>query len=339
MKMPFKKISLALLFTLAILAMPICAALADPFYISAPIPSPTILSTAEIDETNTSQVTVHGLSQPGLQINIYINGQYEGIANISQIDNGISRFSYLSPSLTMPSSPFEVMVIAENSDTHELSAPAMATVNSVIDHSTIKSSLPSQTVVNPNSLKTINPPVLLSPNQLTCLPTLRASGISLNGSYVKIYLDDQLFGTTSINFEPAISSSFTFISTKPLVRGEHRVYAIAADANGLQSVKSNVLSFCTLDPQILTAASSTADINTETGSSTITDNSTASATPVLANTAKPMAHKTNGKYIISCVIFILFVCVLLIWMLLINRELGQENTNNDSDQLPNTSIK
>jgi hypothetical protein len=292
----------------------------------AEIPKPIILSTTQLEEKTGSQIQINGLSTPGYNIIIYINGKYNGLANVSQINSSFSKFSYLSSLLDSDES-FEVMAFSQDINSSQFSAPTSAMVNSIIEKSFLSSAQPNE-LIEPVAAANVAPPTLLTPNQSSCILNPYISGQSLNNGKIYIYIDDELFSTISVYSSSIQSSFFSYSPAVGLGRGKHYVYAIAQDANGNKSIKSNVLSFCINSPQILTATSSLADGLDNAVTSTGEISYTSPSNPVFQKTDNGNNVKNKQGNPLNILIFIIFIIGLFVWIFLVNQELRSELTEN-----------
>lgn len=294
--------------------------------------APIILSTAEIEENHGSQIMVNGLIEEESDVAVYINGTYSGAANVSKLSPILAKFYYISPVIAS-SRPFEVMVISKNQQNRLLSAPTSAQVRTVIEKS-LFSSNQIQEVIKPNTPTKINPPRLSIPTSNNCVTKLTISGTADSKTITNIFIDNKFL--TSLTSKTSSSVyAFNFSPTTSLVRGQHTVYAIAQDGAGKESSKSNLLSFCISSPQIITATSSAAE-SVNFSDNTDTPSSTASSSVFQKiTTGLPPTNQHRGLF--NIIIFIVFVIGLLLWMFLINRELGADKTesfkaNNNEDK-------
>jgi hypothetical protein len=286
------------------------------------VPTPTILSAAQIEEATSSQIQVNGLATPGYTILIYINGNFDGEANVSQINSNTSKFFYLS--LPYPSNQqFEISAIAKDQNSDQLSAPANAIVRSIIKQSVLESAITKE-AIQPAIPTKIYPPILLTPSQVSCVLNPYISGFAVSNSLLDIYIDNNLFYTLTIDNKSSSTSFFGYSPAK-ISRGWHFVYAISRVGSGLNSGKSNMLSFCVNLPQI-TASSTYASSTNEGIPNIIAPISRSSTSAVFQKTNINNSSSNAQKGIFNYLIFFLFIAGLIIWMIIVNRELNTENT-------------
>jgi hypothetical protein len=291
--------------------------------------APTILSSSKIIESGNCQILINGLVTPGNNVQIFINGKYDGLANISQITSDYSRFSYLSNPYSS-NQKFEVMAIGENISSKELSAPAISQVNSTIEKSSFNTA-PKIIPASEKNSATLTPPTLISPTGSVCVFTPYISGITLSHTSVLVYIDNKLATTLPTNNSSSTNFIFSYSSNLVLGRGTHSVYVVAENAAGVKSLKSSTVNFCISSPEISSAISTTStenNLNATTTTATSSINET--STVVFQKTNKlPMSEK--DKNILDIIIFLLFIIGLLIWMIFVNRELSQENKETDKN--------
>jgi hypothetical protein len=291
---------------------------------STKIPEPVILSAIQINDVENSQILVSGLMATGYNVIVYINGKYSGVANISQITNNFTKFSFLSEPLNSNQN-FEIMVIGQDQISLKFSAPALISVKSIIeknyffsepDKKTIKPAISSS-----SATAAIDPPMLNVAEQKICIPNPDIFGSVKNQNKISIYVDDKLSAIIPVNKQSANTFVFNYSPTE-LERGQHSVYAIAQDKDGNKSAKSKTLFFCVSSPQIITATSAVAEIIEQTPTSSLVFQKT--------NDQKPANNKQKNT--LNLFIFFAFLAGLGTWMALVNRELSGENNKTDQNK-------
>ena len=291
--------------------------------------APSILFLTQVEGAGSSQILVNGLIAPGYDVKIYLNGKYDGMANVSQITTDFAKFSYLSAPINS-SQKYELMAIGQNKVSLELTAPAISAVNSVIEQSVLAPAKKITTVKTKTVATIVAAPALISPTMSPCVAIPYVSGSTPSGTSVNIFIDNNLSATIPSTKVSSSVSLFSYLPANILKRGIHSVYAIAQNNNGVKSSKSNTLNFCINVPQILTATStSDAQINNIPTSSPIITAQPTSTTIFQKTIANSTA--SNNKNILNIIVFLLFVIGLLIWMIFVNRELAQENDENNQD--------
>ncbi|HTX87093.1 MAG TPA: hypothetical protein VMC41_03435 [Candidatus Nanoarchaeia archaeon] len=295
-------------------------------YQPAAVSAPIILSTAQIQEGSRNQIQVSGIVSNAEEVLIYLNGNYDGLANISQLDINMAKFSYLSNSIST-NTAYEVMAIARDPLTRILSAPTNATVETVIQTSSLKSAQPIEKILPTANI--IPAPHLLSPSGTACVSSPYISGYS-SSPIVLIYIDNHLLASIPLVHRTPRRSFFNYTPLITLSRGTHSVYAIAQDQHQTvnSSPKSNTLVFCIATP-LITATTTKSTLAEQS------DNNINSTTPsstdglVFQETFPNKTPNNSAKNTLNILIFTLFIVGLIIWMFIVNKELGDE-TNHDT---------
>ncbi len=303
------------------------------------IPEPTILATTQVEEATNSQIEINGLVPHGNNILIYVNGNYDGMANISEIDNNISKFSYLSSAFSSDQ-PFEIMALAQNNASLKFSAPALASVNSVVLKTAIEPAPQNNQFFEPGKLAVLNSPRLLTPVGADCVVSPLISGTGPIGSSIYIYIDDSLATIIPVSSSSPSTLSFNYKPSGVLSRGSHVVYAIARDNQGSKSAKSNILNFCTIIPRI--TASSTAASTTDQKLATGEGAASNSPASLVFQKTLPNNYPNNSlRNTINLIVFAVFIAGLIAWMIIIGKDLARERseaietkTDSGNDDLP-----
>lgn len=293
--------------------------------------SPIILETAKIQEDGQLYVLAKGLVKPNYEVLIYINGAYNGLANISQGNANFSLFNYLSPNIKDTNNT-EIMAIARNQETRLLSSPAQAEVNSTIEKTVLSQTVPKETI-NPVKHVVLSP-ILKTPKQKNCENKPYISGFSKNQTTVKVFIDNKLYTSVPAISKVAEIAFFSYVPSVSLDRGQHFVYAIAEDRDGNLSPKSNILTFCVSAPQTI-ATSTPEDIGLISDSITTIapddtelvfqkTNSPEGATGTTANSPSKPGIKINLFF------FGLFVLIIIVWIVFVNKELLEDNKNQET---------
>jgi hypothetical protein len=282
------------------------------------ITAPTILSAVQIKDGENSQILISGLTPIDFNVEIYINGEYEGIANISQITDNFSRFSFLSKPLNSNKN-FEVMAINQNQISLKLSAPTITSVRSIVEKEFFSAASVNQTTRPTNSSSTsaiINPPTINVSGQNICIPSPLIFGSTKNQNQTFVYIDNKLSNIIPAHEKSDGTSAFSYSPTG-LERGQHSVYVVAQDNNGSRSAKSDTLSFCVSSPQIITATSTTTETIKQAPTSSLVFQKTIDKKPT-----NDSVNKQGG--IPNLIIFIIFIACIGTWIFLVNRDLTNE---------------
>jgi hypothetical protein len=317
--MTFLKFKISLSVIVFAVLLPLFSVMAEERLTSADF-SPTILETTKIIEGQEIIVAIKGLVKPGNEVLIYLNGKYNGIANVSQINDSFSSFSYLSTRVKITEAD-EVLAISRNTRTKELSSPTQSFVSSIIEKSFIAPHPKNESIVAPK--KELLAPTLKNINQNDCLSKPYISGFSKNKTIVRIYIDNELYEKFAVNEEKQDIVYFTYVPSVPFGRGQHFVYATAEHENGQISQKSNSVSFCTLNPDSIST-------------------STADEEPIIAEIINKKDQKNNSIYPekldfnkknnkntlnfipLNYLLFLVFILAIIIWIFLVNKELSKE---------------
>lgn len=290
--------------------------------------SPIILETAKIQESGQNYILVKGLVKPGHEALIYINGSYNGLANISQGNTDFSLFNYLSPNIKDANNT-EVSVIARNQETRLFSSPSQAHVNSIIEKTVLSQPAPKETISPTKHV--ILAPILKTPKQKDCEISPYISGFSKNQTTVKIFIDNKPYASLPATSKVAESAFFSYTPSVSLDRGQHFVYAIAEDKNGNTSPRSNLLTFCISAPQTISTS-------TPEERELISDSNTTPALDdpnLVFQKTKFQEKATTSKALASGVkinlfLFELFVLIVIIWIVFVNKELLEDNKSQET---------
>jgi uncharacterized repeat protein (TIGR01451 family) len=219
-----------------------------------PPEAPVITQPPDGAITNNSSPTIAGTSEPGAQIEVFVDGTLVGTTTAGA--DGNWRYTL---------TPMQALSDGE----HVVTARATDTVGNV-GPSTTERSFTVDTVVPA-------PPEIQSPAQgeqtADNTPTFR--GTAESGTRVLVYVDDVLVGmaTTSDNG----TWSFTPAETAPIADGVHTVTARATDTSGNRSPPSTAITFV-----VDTVAPNAPIITAPPSGSTVT-----SGTPTIAGTGEP----------------------------------------------------
>jgi hypothetical protein len=295
------------------------------------IPPPTILETAEIKEINNSQIMVKGLVSGENQVLIYINGEYKGLANISQGNGKFSLFSYLSSPLKNIGN-FKVFAIAQDKISRNLSAPTENIVSTIIEKSVLSSVKKAPETIR-QSTTNIIPPLLLTPNQKFCENKPYISGFSQNNTLVKIFINKKLYNKFLVVNKSSSTAFFSYVPNMEMDRGQYSVYATAEDTSGNKSAKSNILNFCISRPQTISSSTIKIQENEQdtTDSQLVNSTSTDSAKvfqKTLANNSSSTSEQKSPNQKINLILFIIFVIIIITWMIVVNKNLLDEKKDN-----------
>lgn len=283
--------------------------------------APIILNTALVETDSGWQISVDGLTKEENNVLIYINGNYDGLANISKNNNEFCNFSYNS-STSNPNSNLEIFAIAKNKSTGELSASTQRSVSSVIkkqNKETIQEKPETQKTITPKKveekiIKKLIAPTLISPTGKTDNKKPLVSGFSQNNSTVQIYIDEKLVAEIKIEKSSSESSLFEYSLEKEIELGDHKIYATAKKDGYLNSEKSNILSFSIIEPIIKEVKGEKIEAEEQNSSSTVSQETST----LEENTTKSKISTFN------IVLFCIFIISIVIWIIAIGKELKKQ---------------
>ncbi len=308
------------------------------------IKAPIILNAYQIINEDEVKITINGLTENltscQVSVSIYLNNLYYNTANISIINNEFCSFSLESDWIKKEKS-FEVTAIMRNNKTLTLSPASSIKVISVkkfIQEKEVpqkdEQNAPNQNKgLNKNFVQPMIAPTLFTPFGKIIDPERPVvSGLAKNDSIIKIYIDNELENQFWVNNNPSGTASFLYSLKTPLKRGSHLVYAIAQDKDGKESKKSNNLYFNQYTPTI-TATTSDKNLETENKSFSpllsVERLNTSSKTEIkgISETKKTVIadkKEKNGSFVVKLIIFIIFLSVIILWMILVGKELKKE---------------
>jgi len=287
--------------------------------------TPILLNAYQIEDFSGFKIKIEGLVTPKTNILVYINKKYYSFAKISKIDEKINNFSYLSPVIDAKS--FEIMLIAQNKTTLELSPPVIMPVKSIL----VKNNTSSPEILAKKNKKSSNKetsftPTLISPKNNSIVDKkLLISGLAKNNSIINLYIDNILVNSFSIENSPSGISNFSHEEILDIKRGKHFVYITALNKDKKESSWSNIRYFFKNTPTIL--ATSTIKqlslikekLDNEQLKQGNNQNDINSSTKIIENTSLK----------INITIFILFLFAVLTWMFLINKEVEKSNSKRE----------
>jgi hypothetical protein len=290
---------------------------------------PIILNTSIIEVDNGWQISVNGLTNPGNNVLIYVDGSYDGVANISINDNNFYNFSYLS-ALIKNISPINVFAINKHISSSELSPVAESPVNTIV-----KKTLPFQPQPKKEEVKKIvlvakilertSPPILISPAGQTTNQTSLISGFSQNDAVIKIFIDKNLVAEIPVKNNISGSASFEYLPTVIMATGTHNIYTTAKKDGMKESESSNILSFSIQEKElsIKKEVKGVKEINIQESSTSVISQKINIEQEVESNTS------TKNKYsIFNISLFGIFIVSIIIWIIAIGRELKKESQKN-----------
>lgn len=287
---------------------------------------PTILEAIVLKEEVGEKIIVNGLAPKNSSVLIYINGSYNGLANISDNDPELNNFSYTSSSINIGGSEkYEIFAIARNLETMELSAPAQTNTSATIKErhaektdTTKKNSeeIKKDASKENNNDKKESKLTLLSPTGTikTNLPII--SGRGTFGQKIRIFVDNSSVADITITNTVKEGANFSFQTTQKLEDGLHFVYATVIDDNDNANKQSNLLSFIVQSDKVYGEKIK----NEENKIETITAEIGSSTKETTGSTTKKdsVFQKIGPTFNLS--LLIIFVIGALLWVIILKIE-------------------
>lgn len=209
-------------FACGLIAAGSCSAdeIVDKKYADAAIPVLT-----ELGGGQSGKLSLSGATATNTDVLIYLNGIYMATVEpeIKPNDTGQYNFSYIN-NTTFPEGSYEIMLIARDKGTLVLSPP-LCNIEFVVP------SLPAPTMIDPDgndSIGKVKPLIV---------------GLTVSGTYVKVYIDGVYNGRTAILEDESGTASFAYEPFLNLNKGIHHVWAVSEDKGGRKSQVSRVLTF------------------------------------------------------------------------------------------------
>lgn len=214
---------------------------------------PIILDAYSNAEEQGIRIQISGLIKDNLEVLVYIDGKYKGLANISKKNKQINPFRF-SVLLDEVKKSYNISVISKNTITSVLSPPAHATDRRVSQQPKTKPSVfkggsseknkmapsqnkDSQVTKNYQNKKTAPrppAPTLVGPNMDDIIGTPKPLilGLTPSKTRVHIYIDGKHNGKTPLLHDPSGTANFAYRPFLNLKPGRHEAYAIAENFEG-----------------------------------------------------------------------------------------------------------
>ncbi len=192
------------------------------------IAPPNIASIEHEEAQYISRPLITGISQANTAVMIYIDGVYAGDALTTRINPNSESFRFY-PGFELSAGPHSVFAIAKDPTSLRLSPPSLEFEVYIIP-------LPAPTLIQPN-IQTVT-------SKVKHLIT----GLTVNNSRVHIYIDGRYNGTTANLADKSGTANFAYQPFLNLSVGRHTAWAVAEDALGRISGKSNILNFKIEEP-------------------------------------------------------------------------------------------
>lgn len=195
--------------------------------------APTIVSPEWGEVEGESKPEFRGLVQHGMQVEIHVDGQFNGLARVA--DGGTKTDSFAGrPSLGLKPGLHSAVFRAKDPDTG-LRSPK----SDVLSFWVRPQVAPALTETVVDSRTTINRPFVV--------------GLSTSNTNVKVYVDGVYDGMIGVGEHPSNAVHFAYEVEKPMKIGTHTITAIAVSVDGRTSVMSKGLTY-TIQPAVATVA-------------------------------------------------------------------------------------
>jgi hypothetical protein len=198
---------------------------------TAPTPStPTLVWPQDLSNSITEEPVIKGLTQNNTEVEVFIDGQLNGMANVKNGAEATASFAY---------TPF----LPLKSGNHTVSARA---INNVGQKSEL-SEVTTFVIEEPYPAPSLFQPVV---NDKTVSTKPFIVGVAVNDSLVKVFIDGKLDGQFKVENSTSGTADFAyqpFLELDPAK--EHLVYATATGSNGKESAYSNVVGFNVTAPK------------------------------------------------------------------------------------------
>lgn len=184
----------------------------------------------ELGGERLGKLSLSGTTATNTDVLVYLDGTYLAVAELESKPNNAGQyiFSYTNNS-KLPERSYEIMLIARDKNTLALSPP-LCNIKFVVPP------LPAPTMVGSDendSIGKVKPPII---------------GLTVSGTYVKIFIDGVYNGKTPILEDESGTASFVYKPFLNLGKGTHHVWAISEDESGRKSRISQTLTFKIEDP-------------------------------------------------------------------------------------------
>lgn len=166
---------------------------------------------------------VLGLCAEDAEIMVYVDGTYEGNAEVNREQTGTDNFKYLIRG-ALEEGAHTVAVIAKDRTSLRLS-------NISNEYQFSVHALPAPTLIQPNE------------DTITGKVKPYITGLSVNNTFLHIFIDGKYNGKTEYLFHESGTANFKYTPFLNLAPGWHTAWAKAEDASGKLSKESNVLHF------------------------------------------------------------------------------------------------
>ena len=184
------------------------------------IDAPTVV---KISQHELGKPFITGLMPAGTEVLVYIDGVYEGLAEINTDNTETDNFYYEHNSV-LNQGIYAVTLKSRDKDSLILSLISKE----------IKFVVPA-----------LSAPTLIEPNINIVTGKVKplVTGLTLSGTFVRVYIDGIYNGKTKIIAHKSGTANFAYKPFLNLAIGQHYIQAVSEDSLGNQSKKSDILNF------------------------------------------------------------------------------------------------
>jgi hypothetical protein len=214
---------------ISLLVVPQSMLAADPT-----VSAPTLIWPVSGDSTLHEQPVITGLTENNTQVEVFIDGQLNGMATVKEDEKGTASFAYV-PFLPLEPGNHTIAVTAVDEDSSTASLMSKET---------------SFIVEEPYPAPTLFQPVV---NNKTVSTKPFITGLAVNDSLVKVFIDGELNGQFKVENHESGIASFAyqpFLDLDPTTK--HLVHVTAVSSQGKESVYSNAVGFFVKAPEVST---------------------------------------------------------------------------------------
>ncbi|MCK5211774.1 hypothetical protein KAJ89_03665 [Candidatus Parcubacteria bacterium] len=189
--------------------------------LAAFVPVPIVIA---VDQSvSQTRPLITGLTAPGTEVSIYINGTFSKLAEVNETETATNNF-YYSLENNLDSGEYSLTAIARDKTSLVLS-----TFSTPVDFLVPELSAPTLLVPNKNSVIGETKPLI--------------TGLSESDTTVHVFIDGIINGNTGIINNETGTADFVYQPFLNLSVGQHQAWAVAVSEDGRTSKLSNVLDF------------------------------------------------------------------------------------------------
>jgi hypothetical protein len=177
---------------------------------------------------------ITGKTATNTELLIYIDGSFNGMADVyGSVYAPSFRYEQIR---ALPEGEHRIMAVSRDLTSMVLSAPTKEITLSVSPY------------IEPGTVAEqpfVPAPRLIAPNEKTVTAKVKPliTGLSANGSFVRIFIDGAYNGKTNFVYDNSGTADFVYRPFLNLARGWHKVKAYSEDSRGRRSEWSRELSF------------------------------------------------------------------------------------------------